>query len=68
MNIIEHIWDALQRAVQKRSPPPRTLTDLYTVLQDAWCQFPPALLRALVESMPRHVAALLRARGGPTQY
>ena len=22
MNIIEHIWDALQRAVQKRSPPP----------------------------------------------
>ena len=30
MNIIEHIWDALQRAVQKKSPPPLTPTYLWT--------------------------------------
>ncbi|GFX21522.1 transposable element tcb2 transposase [Trichonephila clavipes] len=35
MNIIEYIWDALQRAVQKRSPPPLTHTDLWTALQDS---------------------------------
>ena len=68
MNIIEHVWDALQHAVQKRSPPPHTLTDLWTVQQDAWCQFPPALLQTLVESMSRRVEALLRAHGGPIQY
>ncbi|GFX94082.1 DDE_3 domain-containing protein [Trichonephila clavipes] len=28
INIIEFIWDALQRAVQKRSPPSLTPTDL----------------------------------------
>ncbi|GBL84774.1 Transposable element Tcb2 transposase [Araneus ventricosus] len=28
MNIIEHIWDAMQYAVQKRSPPPCTPMDL----------------------------------------
>ncbi|GBL93571.1 hypothetical protein AVEN_63703-1 [Araneus ventricosus] len=55
MNIIEHIWDALQRAVEKRSPPPLTPTDLWTALQDSWCQLPPALLQTLVESMPRRV-------------
>ncbi|GFV90751.1 HTH_Tnp_Tc3_1 domain-containing protein [Trichonephila clavipes] len=35
INIIEHILDALQRAVQKRSPPPLTPTDLWTALQDS---------------------------------
>ncbi|GFY15892.1 transposable element tcb2 transposase [Trichonephila clavipes] len=66
MNIIDDIWDALQRSVQKRSPPPLTSTDLWTALQDSWCQLPPALLQTLIESMPRHVVALLRARGGST--
>ncbi|GFU90037.1 transposable element tcb2 transposase [Trichonephila clavipes] len=68
MNIIEHISDALQRAVQKRCPPPLTSTGLWTSLQDSWCQLPPPLLQTLIESMPRRVAALLRARGGPTRY
>ncbi|GFX74145.1 transposable element tcb2 transposase [Trichonephila clavipes] len=67
MNIIEYIWDALQRAVQKRSP--LTLTpDLWTALQDSWCQLPPALPQILIESIPRRVSALLRARGDPTRY
>lgn len=68
MNIIEHIWDALQRAVLRRSPTPRTPMDLWTALQDAWCELPPGYLHTLVESMPRRVAALLRARGGATRY
>ena len=68
MNIIEHIWDVLQLAVRQRSPLPRILTDLWRALQDAWSQFPPALLQTLAESIPCRVAALLRARGGPTQY
>ncbi|GBN59397.1 hypothetical protein AVEN_202010-1 [Araneus ventricosus] len=68
MNIIEPIWDALQHAVQKRSPPPRPPMDLWTVLQDSWCELPPGYLQTLVEIMPRRIAALLRARGDPTRY
>ncbi|GBM51411.1 hypothetical protein AVEN_203755-1 [Araneus ventricosus] len=68
MNIIEDIRDALLHAVEKRSPPPRTSIDLLTALQDSWCEKPPGCLQTLVETMPRHVAALLRARGGPTLY
>ncbi|GFW33947.1 transposable element Tcb2 transposase [Trichonephila clavipes] len=53
MSIIEHISDVLQRAVQKRSPPPLTPTDLSTALQDSWYQLPPELLQTLIESMSR---------------
>ncbi|GFR27641.1 hypothetical protein TNCT_307861, partial [Trichonephila clavata] len=43
------IWDALQRAVQKRSPPPPTPTDLWVTLQDTWYQLSPALHQTLVK-------------------
>ncbi|GFU57565.1 transposable element tcb2 transposase [Trichonephila clavipes] len=68
MKIIEYIWDALQRAVQKSSPLPFTPTDLWTALQDSWCQLPPAVLQTLIESMPRCVAALLCTRRDLTRY
>ncbi|GFW85657.1 uncharacterized protein TNCV_853071 [Trichonephila clavipes] len=68
MNIIEHILDALQRAIQKGSPPPLTPTDLWTTLPDSWCQLPTTLLQTLIKSMTRRVATLLRARWGPTRY
>ncbi|GFT45425.1 transposable element Tcb2 transposase [Trichonephila clavipes] len=63
MNIIERIWDALQRAAQKRSPPSLTPTYLWTALQYSWCHLPPSILQTLIESISRLVAALLRARG-----
>ncbi|GBN64885.1 hypothetical protein AVEN_7505-1 [Araneus ventricosus] len=68
MNIIEDIRDALLHAVEKRSPPPRTPMDLWTVLKDEWCELPPRYLQTLVESMPHRVAALLCVRGGPRRY
>ncbi|GBO41037.1 hypothetical protein AVEN_250162-1 [Araneus ventricosus] len=68
INFIEPIWVALQCAVQKRSPPPGTLMDLRTALQDSWCEKPPGYLQTLVDTMPRRVAALLCARVGPKRY
>ncbi|GFU05192.1 transposable element Tcb2 transposase [Trichonephila clavipes] len=68
MNIIEYIWDALKRTLQKISPPFLTPTDLWTALQDSWWQLPPALLQTLIQFMPRRVAEFLRARGGSTRY
>ncbi|GBN73769.1 hypothetical protein AVEN_204609-1 [Araneus ventricosus] len=68
MNIIDDIRDALLHDVEKRSPPPGTPMDLLTSLQDPWCEKPPGCLQTLVETMPRRVTALLRARRGPTRY
>ena len=36
LNPIENFWDALGRAVSLRSPPPATLIELQTVLQEEW--------------------------------
>ncbi|GFT25322.1 uncharacterized protein TNCV_181641 [Trichonephila clavipes] len=47
---------------------PLTPTDLRIARQDSWRQLPPALLQTLIECMSRRVAALLRARRGPTRY
>jgi hypothetical protein len=62
MIITKHIWDALQYAVQKRSLPPRTLTDLLTALLAEYCQFPSALLQTLFDSVVLwHFRVLARA-------
>ncbi|GBM39757.1 hypothetical protein AVEN_107174-1 [Araneus ventricosus] len=68
MKIIGDIRDALLHTVENISPPSRTPMDLWTVLKDEWCRLPPRYLQTLVESMPHRVAALLRAREGPTRY
>ncbi|GFW79057.1 transposable element tcb2 transposase [Trichonephila clavipes] len=36
-NVTEHLSYALQRAVQKRFPPPIAPTYLWRALQDSWC-------------------------------
>ncbi|GBO04244.1 hypothetical protein AVEN_212189-1 [Araneus ventricosus] len=68
MNITEDIRDALLHAVENRSPPPLTPMDLWTALQDSWCELLPGYLQTLIESLSRRVVALLRAGGGPTRY
>ncbi|GBN12628.1 hypothetical protein AVEN_5069-1 [Araneus ventricosus] len=68
MNMIEPIWVVLQCAVQKRPPLPRTPINLSTALQDSWSELTLGYLQTLVDSMPRRVAALLRASEGPIRY
>lgn len=67
-NIIQHFWDALQRAVEKRSPLPCTPMDLWNDMQDSWCQWLSEGFQILIESMPHRVAALLHARVSPARY
>ncbi|GFT79863.1 uncharacterized protein TNCV_4597841 [Trichonephila clavipes] len=67
LNIFEMPCNVLLR---KDIPPTDSLTptDLWTALQDSWCKLPPGLLQTLIESIPRFVSSLLRARWGPTRY
>lgn len=68
MNIIEHVWDQLDRLVHARYRLPCNLEELWHALKEEWDNFPKASLDTLFESMPRRVAALLSARGGHTKY
>ena len=53
-------------------PPPKgqiaNLTQLWEALESTWTSIPVESIRHLVEFMPRRIEAVLRAKGGATQY
>jgi hypothetical protein len=68
LNPIEHLWDELERRLRSRPQRPISLTALATALQDEWAAIPPGMFRHLIESLPGRVRAVIKARGGLTQY
>lgn len=68
MSIIEHVWDQLDALIRARNPLPRNQEEMWKALQEEWYNFPKEKLDKLYESMPRCVAALVKARGGHTKY
>ena len=65
---IEHLWDVLGRAVRRIQAPVQNLEELWTVLERAWNEIPQDVIRNLIDSMPRRIEAVIRARGGYTIY
>nr|KAF6336831.1 hypothetical protein mMyoMyo1_012050 [Myotis myotis] len=68
LNPIEHLWDEVKRAIRQLVPQPSNLTELDSAIHQAWCQIPRITFQHLVESMPRRIAAVLKAKGGPMKY
>ncbi|GFW69578.1 glutamate--cysteine ligase regulatory subunit [Trichonephila clavipes] len=68
LNPIGHLWDVLEQGVKGCYTTPTTLTELWTALASIWQVMPMEHFMKLVESMLRHVAAVIMARGGPTHY
>lgn len=66
MNPIEHCWDAIGRKLAQRHH--NSKADLLVSLREEWEALPTDYLRRLVESMPKRVHALLKAKGGSTTY
>ncbi|GFS92780.1 transposable element Tcb1 transposase [Trichonephila clavipes] len=62
-NPIENLWDALGRAVSSRFPPPVTLIELKTALQEKWRLLNSAVVDHLIESMVKRLPP-----GGATSY
>jgi hypothetical protein len=68
MNIIEHVWDRLDRMVRARKPLPQNVEQLWVALQEEWVRMDEDFITHLYESMPRRVDALHEAKGGSTRY
>ena len=66
LNPTENMWDQIKGMVQKYNP--RNLTELWTSVNTAWEAFPPERLTDLISSMPCRCGAVIRARGGSTEY
>jgi len=68
MNIIEHVWDYLDRMVRTRSPLPANCDEMWVALQEEWAGIEDDYLEKLYQSMPTRVQALLEANGSWTKY
>lgn len=68
LNPIEHMWFELENRIRKRHDQPKSAKDLLNILEEEWLKIPESVTRNLVESMPRSVAAVIKANGGHTKY
>jgi hypothetical protein len=68
LNPLEHIWDLIGRRVQARDPPVQNLAQLEAALHEEWQQLPLDRIRRFTSSMSRRIQAVIRVRGGYTQY
>ena len=67
MNPIENIWNILKRKIAGQTP--KNKDELWEIIRRAWyTDITPADCRQLVQSMPRRVAALRKAKGYCTKY
>lgn len=68
LNPIEHLWDHLKRQLNSYENPPSGTIELERRIKHEWNNINPEICRKLVESMPRRLKAVIKARGGSTKY
>ena len=65
---IEHLWWHLKKKLDEYEIPPSSQHQLWERCEAEWEKIPKEVCQNLIESMPRRVAAVLRAKGGHTKY
>lgn len=68
MNPIEHMWDHLKQRVRARNPAPSTIDELKRALLEEWENIPQDFIKNLIRSMRNRMRAVIKARGGNTNY
>ena len=68
MNPIEHLWEHLKRRLKEYPTPPKGVHELWDRLAEEWGEIPPEVCQNLIESMPRRIQAVIKAKGGHTKY
>ncbi len=68
LNPIEHLWDVVEREIRIMDVQPTNLQKLRDDNMSIWTKISEECFQHLVESMPRRIKAVLKAKGGPTRY
>ena len=68
LNPIEHLWQHLKAKLQQYDIPPKGVHELWDRVAKEWTEIPPETCQKLIESMPRKIQAVLKAKGGHTKY
>ena len=68
LNPIEHLWVYLKRQLAAYPTPSSGINALWECTQREWEAIDTAVVQNLIESMPRRVEEVIKARGGYTNY
>jgi hypothetical protein len=68
LNPIEHLWSHLKRRLNAYPTQPKSIKELWERAEEEWEKIPKEVCLDLINSMPRRVAAVLKAKGGYTKY
>ena len=68
LNPIEHLWEHPKRKLAEYPTAPSGMEELWKRVEETWEKIEPSVCQGLIESMPRHVQAVLKAKGGHTKY
>lgn len=69
LNPIEHLWAILkQKLFSKYERPPSGMIELWKRVHSEWYNFEDDICLKLVESMPRRIEAVIKAKGMWTKY
>ena len=68
MNPIEHLWEHLKCRLKQHPTPPKGVHELWDNVAEEWDGIPPEVCQNLIESMPRRIQAVIKAKGSHTKY
>jgi DDE superfamily endonuclease/Transposase len=68
LNPIEHLWSHLKRRLNTYDSPPKGMLELWDRVESEWNKIDSAVCIRLIESMPRRIEAVLKAKGSWTKY
>ena len=68
LNPIEHLWVYLKKKLAKHETSPDRIHELWERIQVDWKEILAKDCQNLIESMPKRVQAMLKAKGGYTKY
>src|SRR6266478_1792263 len=68
LNPIEHLWNHVKKRLGEYEEPPSGVHELWDRFQEEWEKIEPSVCQNLIESMPRRIEAVLKAKGGYTKY
>jgi transposase len=68
LNPIEHLWEHLKRQLNKYETEATSMHQLWERVAIEWENIHPEVCINLIESMPRRISAIIKAKGGHTKY
>ena len=68
LNPIEHLWSIVKFKLGEYNEPPKGMIELWERVQEIWDEISIETCQSLIESMPRRIEAVLKAKGLWTKY